>query len=93
MLYDVRAFVENKVVTLMRDKDRRPYPNIFNCMAFPVGVNKNNVAAHYSPREWEDASLDLKKDSVSIDFGLMDPAEGVLTDGAFTWNGSENVVG
>lgn len=77
----------------MRTRQGRPYNNIFNCMAFPVGVNRNNVAAHYSPRDWEDEWLDLKKDSVSIDFGLMDPSLGVLTDGAFTWNGEENHIG
>lgn len=58
-------------------------------MAFPVGVNKNNVAAHYSPCEWESEYLDLKRDSVSIDFGILEPTMGVITDGALTWNGSE----
>lgn len=90
LLYDVRRFVENKAITLMKDRQGQRYKNIFNCMAFPVGVNRNNVAAHYSPRDWEDEWFDLRRDSVSIDFGLMDPSNGVLTDGAFTWNGLEN---
>lgn len=89
LLYDIRKFVENRAYALLRNEQKQPYPNIYNCMAFPVGVNKNSVAAHYSPCEWESEYLNLRNDSVSIDFGLFEPTMGVITDGAFTWNGSE----
>lgn len=74
----------------LKTRSGRPYDSVFSCMAFPVGVNKNSVAAHYSPRDWEQETLDLRRDSVSIDFGLYEPTTGVLTDGAFTWNGVDN---
>ena len=93
MLYDIRQYVESRALALMRDRNNKPYQSVINCMAFPVGINKNNVAAHYSPCDWEAATLDLRKDSVSIDFGLFNPVNGVLTDGAFTWNGVENKEG
>ena len=93
LLYDIRKFVETRAHSLVRNQSNEPYPNLFQCMAFPVGVNKNDVAAHYSPCDWESETLDLTKDSVSIDFGLFEPTLGVLTDGAFTWNGRDNHEG
>jgi methionine aminopeptidase len=81
------------VLSVLKNKSGNRYNNVYNALAFPVGVNKNDVAAHYSPRDWEDAYLDLKRDSVSVDFGLFEPSLGLITDGAFTWNGSEDYVG
>lgn len=92
-LFDVRNYVEQKVLSVLKNKSGNRYNNVYNALAFPVGVNKNDVAAHYSPRDWEDAYLDLKHDSVSVDFGLFEPSLGLITDGAFTWNGSEDYVG
>lgn len=85
-LFDIRKRIESRVLSLLRTRSGAFYETPASCMAFPVGVNKNQVAAHYSPCEWEHATLDLTHDSVSIDFGLFEPTTGVLTDGAFTWN-------
>lgn len=77
----------------MKDRNGRPYNHIYNCLAFPVGVNKNNMAAHHSPFELDNETFDFTKDSVSIDFGLFEPTLGVITDGAFTWNAASNDEG
>lgn len=77
-------------MSLLKTRSGTFYESPVSCMAFPVGVNKNNIAAHYSPCEWENGVLDLMCDSVSIDFGLFEPTTGALTDGAFTWNAVEH---
>ena len=92
-LYDIRAYVENRIHAINRNKFNKPYAAAYSAYGFPVGVNVNDVAAHYSPRDWEDKYLDLDKDSVSIDFGMFDPGCGVITDGAFTWNAKGNHIG
>jgi len=52
-LYDIRNKVESSVMRVVKSKHGRPQDQPYSCLAFPVGVNKNSMAAHYSPRDWE----------------------------------------
>jgi methionyl aminopeptidase len=68
-LYDVRRFVESKIEE----------QNLG--IAFPVGVNLNECAAHHSP--FRNETKELKEgDLITVDFGIQ--KDGQIIDSAFT---------
>ena len=51
-------------------------------IAFPVGININNCAAHYSPTATSSSDVFLLDDVVKIDYGIH--IDGYILDAAFT---------
>jgi methionyl aminopeptidase len=51
-------------------------------IAFPVGINRNHCAAHYSLLDLDDPTVFTKDDVVKIDFGIQ--KDGIILDAAFT---------
>ncbi len=51
--------------------------------AFPVNLSKNNIAAHYTPKENDNEKIS-KDDVVKIDIGVC--VDGYIADAAFTIN-------
>ena len=50
--------------------------------AFPVGINLNNIAAHYSPKNTSDQII-AKSDVVTLDYGIH--FDGYILDAAYTF--------
>ena len=75
----ITEFIESEIKNLTKYQKENP---LNSGIAFPVGINVNDVAAHFSPSK----SCDFKisnDDLVKIDFGVH--INGCITDGAFSW--------
>jgi methionyl aminopeptidase len=68
-LYDIRRLIENRITELNLG------------IAFPVGINVNECAAHHSPFRHEKTVL-KEGDLVTVDFGIQ--KNGEIIDSAFT---------
>jgi methionyl aminopeptidase len=74
-LLDICEFIESNI--------RTELPNEINSgIAFPVGVNLNNVAAHWSPQS-NDTTVLGDDDVLKIDYGTH--VNGNIIDSAFTY--------
>ena len=51
-------------------------------IAFPVGINIDHCAAHYSPLDINDSTEFKKEDVIKIDYGIQ--KDGIILDAAFT---------
>lgn len=76
-IYQLCVFIEEEISKYMN-------PLIFESkgIAFPVGININHCAAHYSPLDVSEDILISIDDVVKIDFGLQ--INGYILDAAFT---------
>lgn len=76
-LFDVRNYIEKKITNEMHEN-----------IAFPVGLNVNSCACHYSPTK-HDKTVLKNGDLIKIDFGLE--RKGNIIDSAFSVEiGTEN---
>jgi methionyl aminopeptidase len=77
-IYELCVFIENQISI---------ETNSITCsnssgIAFPVGININNCAAHYSPTTTSSLDVFLVDDVVKIDYGIH--IDGHILDAAFT---------
>lgn len=89
-IIDIVLYIENRIDKLTDEYiiSKKLPENIDRGKAFPVGININNVAAHWSPLN--DSYTDNKKnyiiqrtDVVTIDYGIH--FEGYILDAAFSF--------
>ena len=78
----------NYIETLIenRTKDQR---SLNRNIAFPVGLNNNNVVAHYTPNENSTHSFNKEKDMLKIDYGIH--YNGNIIDSAFTYSNNTDL--
>ena len=74
--YEIANHIEN--IIKENSNDQRA-----NGIAFPTGININNVVAHYTPRSDEEYYIKAD-DIVKIDYGVH--YDGYIIDSAFTFN-------
>ena len=80
-LIDMCKLVEDKIKVLTNFDANNP---LEKGMAFPVGLNVNNVAAHWSPNPM-DMNVKLgRNDLIKIDFGVH--YNGYIIDSAFSYS-------
>lgn len=72
-IYELCLFIEDQITI----ETNNP-----NGIAFPVGININNCAAHYSPIATSSPQVFLLDDVVKIDYGIH--IDGHILDAAFT---------
>ena len=75
---EIAEFIENQIDIFLPRDNEQPWKQGYG---FPVGVNINEVAAHFSPSNINPIILD--DDLVKIDFGVH--IDGCISDGAFSW--------
>lgn len=73
---DLCLYIENEI------KIKSNETEVNNGIAFPVGINKNNIVAHYTPIVNDDVNIDLDNDILKIDYGVHN--EGYIIDEAFS---------
>lgn len=71
------SFIENEI------KSNSNINEVHNGIAFPVGINKNNIVAHYTPIPDDDVNINLDNDIIKIDYGVHN--EGYIIDEAFSF--------
>tara|TARA_E500000178_G_scaffold348627_1_gene404041 strand:+ start:4742 stop:5635 length:894 start_codon:yes stop_codon:yes gene_type:complete len=71
------SFIENQIKNNSNDTE------VHNGIAFPVGINKNNIVAHYTPIPNDDVDIDLEHDIIKIDYGVHN--DGYIIDEAFSY--------
>ncbi len=71
------SYIENEI------KNNSNSNEVHNGIAFPVGINKNNIVAHYTPIPDDDIIFDLEKDIIKIDYGVHN--DGYIIDEAFSF--------
>lgn len=76
---EITEFIENEIKNLINYDDA----NFLKAgVGFPVGININNVVAHFTPNI-ENNPIIKHDDLVKIDFGVH--INGCISDGAFSW--------
>ncbi len=80
-VYDFCLFIENQISI---ETSNISYSSSSNSrgIAFPIGINRNNCAAHYSPTATSSSDVFLLDDVVKIDYGIH--IDGYILDAAFT---------
>ena len=83
---DIVEFIEENIKNLTKYDPNNP---LKSGIGFPVGININDVAAHFTPSETNNFII-KKDDLIKIDFGVH--INGCICDGAFSWcpNGKYN---
>lgn len=76
---DIVEFIENEILTLTQFDKNNP---LNSGIAFPVGVNINEIAAHFTPDKSNNPLLKYN-DIIKIDYGVH--INGYITDGAFSY--------
>lgn len=85
-LIDIVIFIENRINELTSNAIKtNNWSEICNSygLAFPVGINLNNIAAHYSPVTDNDTQIITDSDIVTLDYGIH--FDGYILDAAFTF--------
>jgi len=77
-IYELCLFIDNQISI---ETNNIPYSDSRG-IAFPVGININNCAAHYSPTATSSSDVFLIDDVVKIDYGIH--IDGHILDAAFT---------
>ena len=82
---DIVEFIEENIKDLTKYDLNNP---LNSGIGFPVGININDVAAHFTPSD--NNNIIKEDDLIKIDFGVH--INGCITDGAFSWcpNGKYN---
>lgn len=80
-LINIAKFIENKIKS--ETKYDLKYP-LKAGIAFPVGLNINNVVAHWSPNSLDTKQILKKTDIIKIDYGIH--FEGNIIDSAFSYS-------
>lgn len=80
---DLCLFIENEIKNKSNDNE------IHNGIAFPVGINKNNIVAHYTPIVNDDIDINLNNDIIKIDYGVHN--EGYIIDEAFSYTNNPDL--
>ncbi|KAJ3005455.1 Methionine aminopeptidase 2B [Thoreauomyces humboldtii] len=75
-MIEITELIENSVRTLVEEK------GLEAGIAFPTGVSRNHVAAHYTPNAGDTTVLEYD-DVMKVDFGVH--VNGNIIDSAFTW--------
>jgi methionyl aminopeptidase len=73
---EIVEFIENNIKLLSKKTE------LNSGLGFPVGININDVAAHFTP-SINDNPIIQNNDVVKIDFGVH--INGCISDGAFSW--------
>jgi len=76
---EITEFIENEIKNYTKYNENNP---LKAGIGFPVGININNVAAHFTPSK-EHNPIISKDDVVKIDYGVH--VNGCISDGAFSW--------
>lgn len=76
---DIVEFIENQIIKLTKFNQHQP---LLSGIAFPVGININDVAAHFTPSKINNPVI-KHDDIIKIDFGVH--INGCISDGAFSW--------
>lgn len=76
-LYSLRIFIENQIDSTMAFLESKE-----KGIAFPVGLNLNNCAAHDSPLDSKDTRIISDDDVLKVDYGIH--INGYILDAAFT---------
>lgn len=77
-IFELCLFIENQISIETNSISSKQNKGI----AFPVGINVNNCAAHYSPTASSSSDVFLLDDVVKIDYGIH--IDGHILDAAFT---------
>jgi methionyl aminopeptidase len=77
-IFELCLFIENQISI---ETNSISYSNSRG-IAFPVGINVNSCAAHYSPTTTSSTDVFLLDDVVKIDYGIH--IDGYILDAAFT---------
>ena len=83
-LLDVVLHIET-LIDELTEKTAKDYgldESISYGRAFPVGINLNNIAAHYTPKKTSDRII-TRSDVVTLDYGIH--FDGYILDAAFTF--------
>ena len=81
---NVVKYIEERIDQLSKEYvEKNNLLNISYGKAFPVGINLNNVAAHWSPLSDNDQTMIGSNDVVTIDYGIH--FDGYILDAAFTF--------
>ena len=75
-IFDIANFIENEISTNLNDE-------INNGIAFPTGININNIVAHYTPTK-KDFTMIFDNNIAKIDYGVH--VDGYIIDSAFSVN-------
>jgi methionyl aminopeptidase len=76
---EITEFIENEIKNLVQYNDN---DFLKGGVGFPVGVNINNIVAHFTPSKKHNPII-KNDDLVKIDFGVH--IDGCISDGAFSW--------
>lgn len=84
-LIDIVKYIENQINILTKCalETNNFSPNIEYGSAFPVGINLNNIAAHWSPLSDDDNTYITESDVVTLDYGIH--FDGYIIDAAITF--------
>jgi methionyl aminopeptidase len=77
-IYDVCCKIENE---LKKELNYDSNNHLHKSIAYPIGININNCAAHWSPLN-DDNSKFSKNDMIKFDFGVQ--IDGCIIDSAYT---------
>ena len=83
-LINITKFIETKIRTGTKYSDSSP---LKAGIAFPVGLNINDVVAHWSPNPSDTSQCLTKNDIIKIDYGVH--FDGNIIDSAFSYSYSD----
>lgn len=83
-LINIATFIETKIKNETKYDIKNP---LKSGIAFPVGLNVNEVVAHWSPNKMDTKQTLKKDDIIKIDYGIQ--FEGNIIDSAFSYSYSD----